>query len=579
MRKHGSGRISLLLFVQLAAIAAPAAGQPRLGPGDERPELEDFAPDEAPPPPLELPPLPPPPEAAPDRLSSGRAVFVRAFEIEGSTVFPPEELERVVAAWTGRAISSEQLLDAKEAITALYVEWGFVTSGAMIPDQTVENGVVRIRVVEGALTDVRVTGTRWFRPSYFRDRLLRSGRAPLNTMDVEHTLQRFQRDPLVATVHSRLVPGNRLGESVLYLEVEEAPRPSMTLVAANDEPPSIGAYAGHFAAGFPNLLGVNDALNVTFTVTEGLREVDLLYSIPINSFDTQLRLEFYDSNADIVELPIDVTSDARTYGISLHQPILRDPAQELSAGLVFERRDSDSKLLGVTTCFQVGVLDCTPVVSVLRMVGDWSYRTRRDVVAARSTLSVGLPVLGATESTGSQFADSQYVAWLGQLQWARLLPPRAWPLELLFRADTQLANDPLLLMEKFALGGMRTVRGYRENALVRDNAVVTSLELRVPVLRGPGGQPRVQLAAFGDYGYGWDNDVGLRSDTLASLGVGLRIAPWRWLRGELYWGGRLTRKRNIGDDLQDHGVHFRIAVTPFDFAPAAEPRRRRFGPR
>ncbi len=54
--------------------------------------MEDFAPDQAPPSPLELPPIPPPMETGRDRLSTGRPVFVRAFEIEGSTVFTPEEL-------------------------------------------------------------------------------------------------------------------------------------------------------------------------------------------------------------------------------------------------------------------------------------------------------------------------------------------------------------------------------------------------------------------------------------------------------------------------------------------------------
>ena len=38
-------------------------------------------------------------------------------------------------------------------------------------------------------------------------------------------------------------------------------------------------------------------------------------------------------------------------------------------------------------------------------------------------------------------------------------------------------------MEQIAVGGMRTVRGYRENQMVRDNALISSLELRIPLLR------------------------------------------------------------------------------------------------
>ena len=63
-------------------------------------------------------------------------------------------------------------------------------------------------------------------------------------------------------------------------------------------------------------------------------------------------------------------------------------------------------------------------------------------------------------------------------------------------------------MEKCALGGLETVRGYPENTLVRDECFVASLEFRVPVYqlplagisRGPN-EGQVQLAAFADYGY------------------------------------------------------------------------------
>ena len=580
--RHGAkplfGWPALLLSAPLLAFAHPVGAQPRFGPGEERPELEEFEPDEAPPSPLELPPIPPPIEVAPDRLSAGRAVFIRAFEIEGSTVFGAEELGDAVASYTGRAISSEELLDAKEAITAYYAERGYVTSGAVIPDQTVENGVVRIEIVEGGLTDVRVEGARWFRPRYFRDRLMLAGGPPVNAARLERVLQRFQRNPRVVRVDARLVPGARRGESILLLAVEEMPRMSVGLAVANDEPPSIGGVAGHFSMDFPNILGVDDIVSGTIAVTEGLREYDLFYTLPINAYDTTLGLEFIDSDSEVVEFPIDVTSRSRTYGITLRHPLLRQRGQELWLGLTGERRQSESKLFGVTTCFQSGVFDCTPVVSVLRVTQDWNYRSRSDVLAARSTLSIGIPVLGATTSGSSELPDSQFVAWLGQLQWAHVIP-RWWQSELLFRVDTQLANDPLLALEKFALGGMRTVRGYRENELVRDNAVVASLELRIPVLRDPVGRPLVQLAPFADFGRGWDNEIGLSSDNLASLGVGLRLAPWDWLRGEFYWGGRLTRTHRRGDDLQDHGFHFRVTVTPAGLVSPRGGPRRRYGPK
>ena len=75
------------------------------------------------------------------------------------------------------------------------------------------------------------------------------------------------------------------------------------------------------------------------------------------------------------------------------------------------------------------------------------------------------------------------MAWLGQFQWARRFGERDY--QVIFKSNLQLANDPLLPMEKCALGGLETVRGYPENTLVRDECFVASLEFRVPVYQLP----------------------------------------------------------------------------------------------
>src|SRR5206468_5745789 len=86
--------------------APPAAAQQIFGPGEERPPLETPAPA----PRLELPPVPAP--APGESLSRGLVVFVRAFAFEGNTALSSDELARATAAYTGRAISSEELLRA-----------------------------------------------------------------------------------------------------------------------------------------------------------------------------------------------------------------------------------------------------------------------------------------------------------------------------------------------------------------------------------------------------------------------------------------------------------------------------------
>ncbi len=113
------------------------------------------------------------------------------------------------------------------------------------------------------------------------------------------------------------------------------------------------------------------------------------------------------------------------------------------------------------------------------------------------------------------------------------------------------------------------MRGYRENLLVRDSAVLASVEWRIPVMNlkipdvskaPPDGM--VQLALFFDYGIGWDkNDFNLPFDDISSIGLGVLWRPSRWLYGNLYWGYALRDLPTGPDpDLQDYGIHFSLTA-------------------
>src|SRR5918998_1451362 len=106
--------------------------------------------------------------------------------------------------------------------------------------------------------------------------------------------------------------------------------------------------------------------------------------------------------------------------------------------------------------------------------------------------------------------------------------------ELHLRGSLQLSADPLFPIEQFVLGGITTVRGYREYLSATDNAFAGTVELRVPVARLPvpyvsntPGAGTLQLVPFFDRGAGWNTGRPTPPHShLSSVGVGLR-----WLIG------------------------------------------------
>ena len=565
---------SLAALLALPLLVPPLAqAQRHFGPGDERPELEPFEePEDLEGQRLSLPPIPETIDPDRRRLSAASRVYVAGYRVVGSTAFSEDELAQLTAPYAGRAITSEELLAARDAITRHYVAHGYVTSGAVIPDQDAADGIVTLQAIEGVLVEVEVTDTEGFRPEYFRSRLLREAGTPLDVRALEEVLQRFQRDPRVESVHAALRPGERRGESFLSLSVTEARRWGMGLDLSNEDTPGIGQNGAGGTARLENPLGWGDSLSIFGRRTEGLRDFEAQYTLPFTSRDSTLELRFERSQSDIVSSELDFLdffTDYWAYGATLKHPLFRSPRQSLWLGTSFSWRKSKTYIFDdVSISLAPGADDGETVASVVRLFQDWTLRSRDQVIAARSTLSLGLDVLGASNEPGQP--DGRFFAWLGQAQWARRLPDRFWGSELLARADVQLVDDRLLSLEKFVVGGMRTVRGYHENELVRDNAAVFSLELRVPLLADSLGRPVLQVAPFFDIGHSWDKggrfragpgeDDGESLKTLSRLGLGLRYSPSPNLLAGIYWGGAFRDVPDRGSGAQNYGLHFRMTA-------------------
>jgi len=151
--------------------------EPSRRPGEIRPQVPAPAPPEKPG--FVLPQLPVP-GANEQRLSGGPQIVVREFRITGSTVFSQARLAEVTAPYVGRPIDIETLNELRDRLTLLYVDAGYLNSGAVLPDQDVRAGVVEFQIVEGRLAELSVEGNRWFRTSYLERRIRRGARAPLD---------------------------------------------------------------------------------------------------------------------------------------------------------------------------------------------------------------------------------------------------------------------------------------------------------------------------------------------------------------------------------------------------------------
>jgi hemolysin activation/secretion protein len=539
--------VALLLLL----IARIAAGEQEL-PVD----VPDFTPQPAQPGSV-LPTLRIDPQNQSAALAAGLAVPVADIAISGNSVLSTAQLAAIADEYRQRALTLGDLYQLRDRLTAAYVAAGFVSSGAQLAEPPLIDGVVQIEIIEGRLDRVQVETDGRFRPEYFAERLRATGPV-VNLHKLEERLQLFERDERIEQVAAQLLPGERRGLADLHLRVAETSPWRAEVQLANDLSPSIGAENLRLAASDLNPGGAGDRFDASTRVSEGLRDLSFDYSRPLAADERNLSLYWRGSRSDVIDeafAALEIHSRSATAGVRYRQPLRRSRAEELAWSVALEHRRSESYLLGIGFSFSEGPEDGRARIVPLRLSLDWTQRDALQVLSASARLSVGLDAFDATAHAGDT-PDGQFVALLTRAQWARRLE---WlNATLIARGDVQLSDSSLLGMEQFSVGGANSVRGYRENTLVRDEGALASLELRIPLATESAGS--WQFAPFLDAGYARHRGretFGPRDISSAGLTI-------YWQSGA-HFSARLALAkalRNIEpqgeEDWQDEGIHFAL---------------------
>jgi hemolysin activation/secretion protein len=501
-------------------------------------------------------------------VDTPKEVVLKSIEFDGNTVFTDEELAALVKERIGKKVSVEELEGIRKTISQHYFDQQYVNSGAVIDEQDLSKGVLLVRIVEGRLDKINVLNEGWLRSGYITSRIHREVGQPLNLNDLKEGLEFIRRDEKIRKINTALVPGDELGQSHLDMIVTENKVFDVGLGISNRRPPSVGAEEAEIYFGTKNLTSLGDTLRGNYVLSqEGMDEWDvgdagnysLFYNLPLTPWDTTLELGYNQSDYVILEEPfnsLDIESDTRMYTVALRQPIYRDLQNEFSLTLKGEHRRSDVLVSGEPFSISPGSVNGQTRISALRLSPEYVYRSQQRVVAARTTFSLGLDELDPI--LADEF-DPEYFTWMTQASWVESVSEN--DTLLVVKLFHQHTDDKVVSMEQFSLGGVNTIRGYRENQLIRDNAFIISPELRFPVYKDRYGKAQVYLIPFFDYGVGWNSNGPREREEIYSAGLGITYNPTDHISMSLYWGhGFEDFGVQNDDDLQDDGIHFQIRL-------------------
>ena len=420
-----------------------------------------------------------------------QALTVQRYEVQGNTLLPQAVLDAATAPHTGR-VTIARLREAAAAVQALYRDAGYGGVVAFLPEQALDAGVVRIRVVEGRLARVALSGHRAFSAENVRASLpaLQEGRTP-EVRRIDAQIQMANENP-AKTTQVLLQPGAQPGEVLAQVTVQEAEVLRFTGRVDNTGGRSIGRWRAAIGLSHANLLGRDHigALELQ-TAPENADAVAVLsgsYRVPFYAQGLALDLYGAFSNVDAGTVgtaagDLSFSGQGGIAGARLgwYLPRQGNVDQRLIAGLELREYDNECRIAGLPD--------------------------------------------GACGSAGASVS--------------------AQPLSLLYTAQASGEwrwglSQPLIPGELFGIGGAQSVRGFEERELAGDSGVSLSLEAQSTNLAVSwpalawlrGGDVRVLL--FADAGFVANQDdaacLAGRSDCrMGSLGLGLRAArgPWQ----------------------------------------------------
>jgi hemolysin activation/secretion protein len=553
---------SALSIVLVTCVYSSLAQAPNPGGDSNQDRFPQSLPIPAPLEPEQQPPLQPSPTPESSEPTNDQTIQVQKIEVVGNTLFQSAALNPIIQPVEGRAVTFAELQKVADAITQLYLNQGYITSRAVLVDQKVTDGIVKIQVIEGGLEKIEIQGTKRLNPNYVRSRIALGTGKPLSTAKLEEQLKILRTNPLLSNVEASLQPGTGLGQSILMVRVTEANPFDANVSIDNYSPPSVGSERLGLSATHRNLTGMGDELGIAYYfTTKGAANIyDFTYKVPLNTMNGTLQLRTSINNNQVIEprfKALNIRGESELYEISYRQPLVRSLREEFALFAGFSYQDGQTFTFAGPTPFGFGPdTQGNSRTRVLKFGQDYVRRDTKGTWAMRSLFSLGTGLFDAT-SNPNPVPDGRFFSWLAQVQRVQRLSADNL---LIAQAEIQLTPNALLPSQQYIIGGGQSVRGYRQNARAGDNGIKFSLEDRITVQKDASGNPMLQVMPFVDLGYIWnvDNNPNLLQSQkfLAGTGLGILFQPIPNLNLRIDYGIPLINLKDRGTNAQDDGLYF-----------------------
>ncbi len=442
-------------------------------------------------------------------------IYVEKIITQVSAILTEEEIEEVVGKYERRTVSIQDLNEAVAEFNQLYHDKGYVTAQALLPHQTIEDGIVHITLVEGRIGEFFVAGNESTNAEFLTDRIgLKSGdlfelkvlEEDILRLNLTHNIQ----------LKGSLQAGSSYGTTDVVLNVHEPKNFNGQLFVDNAGRKETGFYRTGLTMTTHSLTGRRDQLNLNYLRSKAVNSGSLSYDIPVRSQGERMSLSYSRSHAKIISGPFETSDiEGRTIlaGLEYRYPGQVSVARKTEFRGAFNYRISSN-------LFDEVELTSTRYQT---LTGGWNSH----VTGTNYTRSIRYNV---NRSFGEDIES--FYKLDGQFAFQSV---RDNGHHYSIRASGQWTSNELLLSsEQYGIGGMNTVRGFPEGVIAGDSGYLLSGEYHFSV------SDLVNSFVFLDHGgvipYKGDDETMDENDYITSIGLGTVIALNQNISGRLVVG-------------------------------------------
>lgn len=483
--------------------------------------------------------------------------------VKGNTVFSDEEMQELFDGSINKNISLVDLQMLAHKVTVKFREAGYVLSHAILPPQTIKNGVVTFEIVEGFVSHVTVKGNIGLaRPLFSGYGKYIMASHPLNI----HDLQRYillANDLPGFTVKAVLTPSKTRPAGADLTLLVTRKKASAFLTFDNFGTRYIGPNEASIGGSVYSQFAPGDITTLQFSTTgrpHELQYAQIVYARPIGSdgWRIQVGSNYTETRPSFVIAPVNIVGRTTLAFADLSYPWIRDRDGNVILHSGINYQNVSATILGDP--FYADRIRSLVVGATMDKIDRW-----RGINTGGFDVTHGFDILGAKPHALQSRPDghSEYTRINAQASRLQGLSSR---FSVLAAVHGQYAFTTLLATEQFGFGGSDYGRGYDPSEIVGDRGIGAKMELRMDTAPGWRLLQNVQYYAFYDAGVIWniDKDALPAKQDATSTGIGARFSFIPQLSGNLFLAKPLTKKVQtlvlLGRNTDEARVFFQLVA-------------------